>query len=410
MEVTYPRGCGLDVHKKMVMACALTPGPEGQPQREVREFGTMTRDLRALSDWLSGLGVTAVAMESTGVYWKPIYNLLESSFHLLLVNARHIKAVPGRKTDVKDCEWIADLLRHGLLRASFVPDRPQRELREVVRYRTSVIQQRSAEVNRLQKVLEGANIKLASVASDIMGLSAQAMLQALLAGTTDTKALADLARGKLRAKLPQLEHALVGTFGAHQRFLVPQILGHIEYFDETIAQLDQEVARRMTPFAHTIQQLDAIPGVDRKVAEVIVAEAGSDMTRFPSSAHFASWIKVCPGNYQSAGKRRSGKTGKGNKSLTTALVQAAHAAGHTKATYLGAQYRRLAARKGHKKAAVAVAHSIAVIAYHLLADPDLTYADLGPDYFERRQRHSAMAHHVRQLQALGYQVTLNHAA
>ncbi len=321
-----------------------------------------------------------------------------------------MKVVPGRKTDVKDCEWIADLLRHGLLTASFVPDRPQRELRELTRYRTCIIQERSAEVNRLQKVLEGANIKLASVTSDIMGASAQAMLQALLAGCTDPAAMAALAKGRMRAKIPQLEEALSGSFGDHERFLVSEILAHIEYLDETVARLDLEAERQMAPFDAAMEQVDTIPGVNRRAAQIIVAEAGADMSRFPSSGHFASWVGQCPGNDESAGKRRSGKTRKGNQWLRAILTQAGHAAGHTKGTYLGAQYRRLARRKGPKKAAVAVGHSIATIVYFLLKDPTLTYTDLGPDYFERRSEGVAMRHYIHRLQALGYQVTLEPAA
>lgn len=410
VEVMYPRCCGLDIHKKTVMACALTPGDGDGPRKAVRQFGTMTRDLLALSDWLTSLGVTHVAMESTGVYWKPLYNLLEASFHLLLVNAQHIKMVPGHKTDVKDCAWIADLLRHGLLRSSFVPDRPQRELRELVRYRTTLGQERSAEVNRLQKVLEGANIKLASVATDVMGVSAQAMLRELLAGSADTRAMAALAKGRMRAKIPELEQALAGTFGEHQRFLLPHLLAHMEFLEERITQLDEEVARRIAPFEQELERLDAVPGVNRRSAEIALSEAGTDMSRFPTAGHFVSWIGQCPGNNESAGKRRSGKTRKGNKWLRAMLTEAGHAAGRTKASYLGAQYRRFAGRKGRKKAAVAVGHSIGVIIYWLLKDPSRRYSDLGPDYFERRRKEAAVTHHVRKLQDLGFQVTLDPAA
>ena len=410
VEVTYSRCCGLDVHKKTVMACAITPGSDGQPRKEIREFGTMTEDLLALSDWLTALRVTHVAMESTGVYWKPIYNLLEATFELLLVNAQHIKMVPGRKTDVKDSEWIADLLRHGLLRSSFVPDRPHRELRELVRYRTSLIQEHSAEVNRLQAILEGANIKLAAVATDIQGVSAQAILRSLLDGCTDTRAMAQLAKGRMRAKIPQLERALTGSFGPHQRFLLPHLLAHLEFLEDTIARLNQEVTSRMAPCEADLERLDTIPGVNRRTAEVIVAEAGTDMSRFPTDGHFASWIGICPGNNESAGKRRSGKTRKGNKWLRAGLAEAGQAAGRTKDSYLGAQYRRLAGRRGKNRAALAVGHSIAVIAYHLLKDPNLTYTDLGPDYFLHHKRNAIMHHHVQQLVALGYRVTLDPAA
>lgn len=410
MEVVNPRCCGLDIHKKLVVACAITPGSDGPPQKEVRKFGTMTRDLLALSDWLRDLGVTKVAMESTGVYWKPIYNLLEASFSLLLVNAQHIKMVPGRKTDVKDCEWIADLLRHGLLRASFVPDQPQRELRELLRYRTTRIEERSAEVNRVQAILEGANIKLAAVVTDVQGVSAQAMLRALVAGETDSVVLAALAKGRLRAKIPQLEQALAGRFGGHQRFMLAEALGHLDLLEEAIERLNAEVTTRMAPFEPALQRLVTIPGVGRRTAEVIIAEAGTDMSRWPTPGHFASWIAICPGNHESAGKRYSGRTRHGNKALRAALTEAGQAAGHTKNSYLGAQYRRLARRIGAKKTALAVGHSIAIIAYLLLKDPTRSYTDLGPDYFERHNRSAVVRRHVQQLQALGYQVTLEEAA
>lgn len=410
MEVLHPRCCGLDVHKKTVMACVLTSEQGPEARRQVRQFGTMTQDLLALADWLTAQQVTHVAMESTGVYWKPIYNLLESTFDLLLVNARHIKTVPGRKTDVKDCEWIADLLRHGLLRASFVPDRPQRELRELVRYRTSVIHERSAEVNRVQKVLEGANIKLSSVATDIMGVSAQAILSELLAGTTDPQALADLARGRLRTKIPQLERALAGTFGEHQRFLLPHLLAHIDYLDACLRELDEEVTRRMAPLTAQFARLDAIPGVNRRGIEVALAEAGTDMDRFPTVGHFLSWIGQCPGNHESAGKRHRSVRRKGNTWLQTMLTEAGHAAGRARNTYLGAQYRRFARRKGRKHAAFAVGASIGAIIYWLLKDPTRRYTDLGPDYFERRQPEAAAAYHVKKLQAQGFEVTLKRAA
>jgi transposase len=370
----------------------------------------MTEDLLTLADWLTAMGVTHVAMESTGVYWKPIYNLLEATFALLLVNAQHIKMVPGRKTDVKDCEWIADLLRHGLLRSSFVPDRPHRELRELVRYRTSLIQEHSAEVNRVQAVLEGANIKLAAVATDVQGVSAQAILRALLDGCTDTHAMAELAKGRMRVKIPQLERALTGSFGPHQRFLLPHLLAHLEFLEDTIARLSQEVASRMAPFEAELERLDAIPGVNRRIAEIIVAEAGTDMSQFPTAGHFASWIGLCPGNNESAGKHRSGKTRKGNKWLRAGFTEAGQAAGHTKDSYLGSQYHRLAGRRGKRRAALAVGHSIAVIAYHLLQEPDRTYTDLGSDYFLRHKRTAVMHHHVQQLRALGYRVTLDPAA
>lgn len=409
MDVLYPRCCGLDIHKKLIVACLVTPGADGHPRKEVRSFGAMTADLLQLADWLAAAGCTHVAMESTGVYWKPIYNLLEGSFTLLLANARHIKTVPGRKTDVRDCEWIADLLRHGLIQASFVPDRAQRELRDLTRYRTSLVQERTAEANRLQKTLEGANIKLASVATDILGVSGRQMLAALVAGTTAPEALAALAKGRLRAKLAELEQALTGSFNAHERFMVARQLAHIDFLDESIEQVSAEVAERLRPIQEALDRLDTIPGVGRYVAEALVAEIGTDMSRFPTAGHLASWAGMCPGNRESAGKRLSGKTRKGSPWLRALLVQAAHAAGRKKNTYLAAQYRRLTARRGKKRAAVAVGHSILVIAYHIIR-AGTVYDDLGPAYFDERQRALTERRLVQRLEALGYAVTLQPTA
>jgi transposase len=409
MEVVYPRCCGLDIHKDVLVACRITPGGRGRPKKEVESFGATTDEILRLGDWLAEVGCTHVAMESTGVYWKPIWNLLEGQVELLLVNAQHVKAVPGRKTDVQDSEWLADLLRHGLLRPSFVPDRAQRELRELTRYRASLLRERTAEVNRLQKTLEGANIKLGSVATDIMGKSGREMLDQLVGGSTDAMALADLARGRLRAKIPALERALVGRFGAHQRFLVGQQLAHIDYLDETIARLSAEIAERVRPFEDALTRLDEIPGVGRITAEVIVAELGTDMTRFPTAAHAASWAALCPGHHESAGKRTSGKTRKGNRSLRVALVEAAHAAGRSRGTYLSTQYHRFAARRGKKKAAVAVAHSILVIAYHLLQDGS-SYHDLGADFFDRRNHDALERRLVHRLEQLGNKVIIERVA
>jgi transposase len=405
MDVVYTHCCGVDVHKKMLVACLIVPGPSGRATKEVRTFGTMTADLLALGDWLVAAGCTHVAMESTGVYWKPLYNLLEDTLEVLVVNAQHIKNVPGRKTDVRDCEWIADLLRHGLLRASFIPDRPQRELRELTRYRTSLIRERSAEVNRLQKTLEGANLKLASVASDIVGASGRDMLAALLAGTRDATAMAQLARGRLREKIPQLEQALVGDFGSHQRFMVLQQLVHVDTLDDLIARVSAEIAQRLQACQAVLEQLDAIPGVGRRTAEVLVAEVGLDLRRFPSAGHLAAWAGLAPGNNQSAGKARRAPARKGSPWLRAVLVEAAQAAGRSKDTYLSAQYRRLAARRGKKRAAIAVAHSILTIAYHLLTT-NTPYRDLGVTYFDQRDRQAMERRLVRRLEALGYTVSL----
>ena len=409
MEVLYPRCCGVDVHKKLVVACVAITDAAGQVHKQVRRFGTMTDDLLALADWLAEQGVTHVAMESTGVYWKPLWNLLEEQFTLVLVNAQHIKAVPGRKTDVRDCEWLADLLRHGLLKPSLVPDRPQRELRELTRYRTSLLRERAAEVNRLQQTLEGANIKLGSVASDIMGKSARAMLQALVAGETDVTRLSDLAQRTLREKRPALERALTGRMGPHQRFLLAQQLAHIEFLEARVEAVSAEIAARLRPVEEVVERLDAIPGVGRRTAETLVAEVGTDMTRFPSARHLASWAGLCPANNESAGKRKSGMTRKGSPWLRSALVEAAHAAGHARRTYLGALYQRLAARRGKKRATVAVAHAILVIVYQLLSRAD-DYRDLGANYFDERDRRHVQGRLVRRLSQLGFTVTLEPVA
>lgn len=405
MDSPYPRCCGLDVHKRDLVACLLTPGTDGHSSKAIRRFGTMTADVLALADWLIAAGCTHVAMESTGVYWKPVYNLLEASFALLLVNARHIKAVPGRKTDVKDCEWIADLLRHGLLQASFVSDCGQRELRELTRYRTSLVRERTAEANRLQKTLEGANINLASVATDILGKSGREILARLIAGETDTAALAQLAKGRLREKLPALEQALVGQFGGHQRFMVAEQIAHVDYLDAAIERVSGEIAQRVRESDDLIERLDAIPGIGRYVAEALLAEIGTDMSRFPTAQHLASWAGMCPGNRESAGKRQSGKARKGSPWLRTLLVQAAHAAGRTKGTYLSAQYRRLTARRGRNRAAIAVGHSILVIIYHMI-QRGTVYEDLGPQYFDAHDRQAIERRLVRRLEGLGYSVSL----
>jgi transposase len=406
MDVLHQRCCGVDVHKASVVACLLVAEPGRVPRKEVRTFGTMTEDLLALVDWLVGAGCTHVAMESTGSFWKPLYNLLEGVLaEVLVVNAAHIKQVPGRKTDVKDAEWIADLLRHGLLQASFIPDRPQRELRELTRYRTSLVRERSAEVNRLQKVLEGANIKLSVVAKDLTGVSSRAILAALLDGHLDAAAMAQLARGKLRAKIPQLEQALVGQFGAHQRFMITEQLIHIDDLDASLERISAQITERVGPFAQEIEQLDTITGVGQRTAEALVSEVGVEMRRFPTADHLTSWAGLAPGNNESAGKRRSGKTRKGSPWLRAVLIEAAHAAGRTKDTYLGAQYRRLLARRGKKRAAVAVARSILIIAYHILRDHE-PYKELGGTYFDQRDRAAVERRLVRRLEELGYDVSL----
>jgi transposase len=343
------------------------------------------------------------------VYWKAPYNLLEGQFEVLLANAQHIKTVPGRKTDVKDAEWIADLLRHGLLRASFVPDRPQRELRELTRYRTALVRERAAEANRLQKTLEGANVKLGDVATNVLGQSARQMLEGLVAGNAEPATLAQFARGRMRAKIPRLERALAGRFAAHQRFMVAQQLAHIDYLDEVIDRVSAEVAERVAPFEAAIERLDVIPGVGRRTAETLVAEIGTDMSRFPTAAPLASWAGVCPGQHESAGKQHTGKTRKGSPWLRQALIEAASAAGKTKSTYLAAQYHRLMPRRGRNKAAVAVGHTILVIAWHLLQH-DSPYVDLGSTYFDERDRAATERRLVRRLEQLGYSVHLDRSA
>ncbi|NPV52473.1 MAG: IS110 family transposase [Firmicutes bacterium] len=401
MEILHERCCGLDVHKKIVMACAITP--EG---KEIRTFGTMTEDILALAEWVKSKGCTHVAMESTGVYWKPIYNILElAGIEILVVNAQHIKAVPGRKTDVKDAEWIADLLRHGLLRGSYIPNREQRELRELVRYRKSLIEERAREVNRIQKVLEGAGIKLASVATDITGVSGKAIIEAIIDGVEDPKALAKLARGRLKEKEGELEEALRGLVGEHQRMLLATQLQHIEFLDQQIATLDERIGERMRPFERELKLLDTIPGIGRRNAEAILACTGVDMSRFPSAAHLSSWAGVAPGNNESAGKRKSGKTRQGSPLLRTTLIQAARAAARTKGTYLYAQYHRIAARRGANRACVAVAHTIIVIVYNMIKNLR-PYYELGDSYFEKRRQQAIARKAIKQLEDLGYKVTL----
>jgi transposase len=405
MEVVCERCCGLDVHKATVAACLWMRDQSGKVHEEIQTFGTVMADLLVLYDWLKASKVTHVAMESTGVFWKPVYNLLEEDFQVLLVNAEHIKRVPGRKTDVKDCEWIAELLAHGLLKGSFIPPQPIRELRDLTRYRKSLIDERVREVNRLHKLLQAANLKLSSVASDVMGMSGRRMLEALLEGKTDPEVLADLAMGKLRKKLPELKRALQGRFSTHHRFLLEHILGHLDFLDEAIAKISEEVAARTAPFDDLIQCMDTIPGVDRKAAEGTIAEIGLDMERFPTHRHLASWTGLCPGNHESAGKRKKGKTRKGDLWFRRYAIEMALAASRTKGSYLNALYHRLVRRKGHKKAIVAVAHAILVIIYHVLKHK-VPYRELGADYFDNLNVTYIKRHHVRRLESLGFKVTL----
>lgn len=436
MEVTYTHCAGLDVHKKTVVACCLTPREGGGICKETRTFTTMTQELLALGDWLNSRGVTHVAMESTGEYWKPVYNLLEASYTVLVVNAQHIKNVPGRKTDVKDAEWIADLLRHGLLRGSFIPPLPQRDLRDLTRQRTKLVQERAAVVNRLQKVLEWANLKLAAVVTDVTGVSARQMLSAIASGTEDVEMLAELAKGRLRSKRQELELALTGQIRPHHRFLIANHLTHLDFLQEQIAVFDLQIAEQirtqplpveparpkepsmppgeedMLPcdnpclsWENAITLLDTIPGVGQQTAELLLAEIGCDMSRFKSEAHLAKWAKLCPGNHESAGKRYSGHTGQGNNWLRSGLMQAAHAAVRCKNTYLKAVYQRLLRRRGKQKAIVAVAHRILKAAYQILSKQE-PYRDLGANYLDSRRSDKVLNRLCHRIEGLGYQVSL----
>lgn len=405
MDVLYPRCCGLDIHKKTVVACRIlsTAGPE--PLKETRTFRTMTADLLALADWLQEAGWTHVAMESTGVYWRPVYNVLEGQCELLVVNAQHSKAVPGRKTDVKDAAWIAALLRHGLLRGSCIPPQPQRQLRELTRYRSTLVQDRARTLNRLQAVLEDANLKLASVVTDIAGVSARAMLAAILAGHRDVETLADLARGRLRAKRDQLQDALDGRVTAHHRFLLTEHLSLLDTLDEAIERVSEEIDQRLGAEQAAIAFLDTIPGVGQRAAEILLAEIGTDMSRFPSAKHLASWAGMCPGNYESGGKRLSGKARKGSRWLQQVLVEIAHVASKTKNTSLAAHYRRIAARRGKKRALIALGHTILTMVYTLLTRRQ-PYQELGAAYFDQREQQQVERRLVQRLEWLGYEVAL----
>ena len=405
METIYRCCAGLDVHKKTVVACVRQVEPSGRVREEVRTFGTMTAELLLLSDWLAEAGVTHVALESTGVFWKPVFNLLEGRFEVLLVNPRHMKQVPGRKTDVKDAEWIAQLLACGLLRGSFIPPKPIRELRDLTRQRSQLVAEKASVANRIQKVLEDANIKLAGVATDVLGVSGRAMIRALIAGQEDPEQLAELARRRLRRKLPELRAALRGRVSAHHRFLLGHLMSHLEALEGLITDLNLRIAAVMPPFAEAVDRLKTIPGVEQRTAEGLVAEIGTDMGRFPTSGHLASWAGMCPGHNESAGKRRSGRTTKGDRWLRQTLTQAAWAASHTKGTYLSTQYHRLAARRGKKRAVVALGHTLLVIVYHVLKE-GATYRELGADYLDRLQPERLTRQLVRRLEKLGHKVTL----
>ncbi len=415
LDVIVDRCAALDVHKDTVMACVREPGPTGRRRvQEVREFRTWTSSLRELRDWLAGEGVSQVAMEATGVYWKPVWHVLvELDVELLLCNAHHVKNLPGRKTDVADAVWLCQLLECGLLRGSFVPPTEIAELRDLTRYRTKLVQDRARETQRIQKLLEDANIKLDSVASDVLGKGARRMLEALITGECDVEAMADMALTRMRPKIGELRLALEGRFTGHHALMAGMHLRHIDELTELIEAIEEEVDRRLVPFAEQAARLGTIPGIGKRTAEVVIAEIGVDMSRFPTAAHLASWVGLCPGNHESAGKHRSGKARKGNAALRTALCEAAWSAARSRDTYLAAQFRRFCRRfgkRGEGKAIFAVAHTMAVIIWHVLHD-QVDYDELGADYFERRTDSEAHTRRlVRQLEKLGHKVTLAPAA
>jgi transposase len=404
MQVMYERCAGLDVHKKTVVACVLTPAGA-----ETRTFATMTADLLALADWLLACGCTHVAIESTGDYWKPVFNILESTCEVILVNAQHVKAVPGRKTDIKDAAWLAELLQHGLLRASFIPPVAQRELRDLTRYRSTCIRERVTLINRVQKLLEDANITLAAVASDLLGVSGRAILAALIAGHTDPHTLAELAKGRLRSKREPLAQALEGRVKPHHRFVLTELWCQIDGLDDTIPRFDAPIQALCGPFEEAVGVLDTIPGIARPTAEMLVAEIGTDMSRFPHVDHVASSAGVAPGSDESAGTRASGKTRKGNRFLRTTLVQAAHVAARTQGTYLSTPYRRLAARRGKQRAILALAHSMLMMAYSMIQRQE-PYREVGADFFDRLQPEDTARRLIKRLESLGYQVTLQNSS
>jgi len=405
MQALYRCCAGLDVHKDTVVACVRRLDDHGQAHEEVRTFGTMTGALLALADWLAQAGVTHVAMESTGVYWKPVYHVLEGQFELLLVNAQHIKQVPGRKTDVKDCAWIAQLLQHGLVKSSLVPPPFQRELRDLTRQRTQLVAEQARVAQRIQKALEDANIKLASVASDVLGASGRDMLRALIAGTTDPQRLAELARGKLRTKIESLRQALLGRVTEHHRFLLRMHLEHYEQLERWGQEFSQRIEEKLAPFAQEAALLQTIPGIAERTAQVLLAEVGPDLTPFPTADHLASWAGVCPGNNESAGRRRTGRTRKGNQWLRSGLMQMAWSASRAKDSYLSAHFRRLSARRGAKRAAVAVSHTLLVIVYHVLTRRQ-PYKDLGANYLDQLAPERLTQQLVKRLERLGHKVTL----
>lgn len=403
MELLYTHCAGIDVHQNSLSICVLTPGSTATaaPRSEVRQFGTKTGERLALGDWLEQLHVTHVAMESTGIYWKPVWNILESQFTIILANAQHIKNVPGRKTDTADCQWIAQLLRHGLLKPSFVPPLEIRLLRDLCRTRTSL----TREVNRLQKTLEDANVKVAAVVTDILGVSGRAMLQQIIPGNLDAEALAQLARGRMRSKRLELQQALTGKVTPHHRFLLKQHMEHIEYPEEAIGSLLVEIERQAVPFAGTVARWKSIPGIEQLAAWSLVAEIGTNMDQFPSARHLVSWAGLCPGNHQSAGKRLSGKTRKANPWLKGLMTQIAWAASHTKNTYLSQQYRRLVVKRGKRRALLAVANAVLTIVWHLEKHQTL-YRELGPDYFDRLKGEQTQRYHVKRLEKMGFKVTI----
>lgn len=405
MENLFLCCAGLDLHKELVEACVRRMEPNGHLHQQTRRWGTMTQDILMMADWMAAQGITHVAMESTGVYWKPIYNILESRFTVLLVNARHLKQVPGRKSDIRDCQWIAQLLQHGLLKGSFIPPLSQRELRDLTRHRTQLVEEKTRTSNRIEKVLEDANIKLGSVASEVLGVSGRAMIQALIEGEKDPTQMADLAQRQLRGKIPELQKALEGHVTEHHRFLLRLLWKQLTQQEALIVELEAKIEEATHRFAGEIERLDAVPGIDRRVAEVVLAEVGADTQPFPTHRHLAAWAGMSPGNEESAGKRQKRRITPGNRWLKRTLVQAAWAASHTKNSYLASQYRRLVGRRGKKRALIAVGHSILVILYYLLKERT-QYADLGADFFDRLEPQRLTRYYVKRLERLGHKVTL----